>query len=274
MPGSVWRPCTIFIPRDDLLSAEAIVKSQARSLLKHNYVRAITALLIVLLPFYIIDGTTTAISCALSDAISDGDLATVLIYSIGYSVEIIMGFLYSPVINGYVRAFYKAAYSGTIDLKDVFYHFQRGRYGSALSLNIRLILRMLLPILILYSPLIIFEIIASNTGSEFYGSVLYFNCHFLFSVLSTITTTLYSLRYFTVLTVSADNPQFTPKQVFAYNKYIMQDHTGNAAKLILSFTPWMLLCLLVLPMLYVIPYMTTSLCISAKWMTKASLEVN
>ena len=256
------------------MTAEAIIKSQARSLLKHNFVKAIVALLILILPFYIIDGTTTAISCALIESISDEGLYSILVYSIGYPVEFIMFFLLSPVINGYVRAFYKAAYSDTIDLRDVFYHFERGRYGSALSLNIRIILRMLLPALILYSPLIIFDIIVANSGSDFAGTVLYNNCRFLFAVLSTVTTTLYSLRYFTVFTVSADNPQFTPEQVFAYNKYIMQNRTGSAAKLIFSFTPWMLLCLLILPMLYVIPYMTQSMCVSAKWMTKASLEVN
>ena len=85
---------------------------------------------------------------------------------------------------------------------------------------------------------------------------------------------MYSLRYFTVFTVSADNPDFSPKQVFQYNKYIMKNRTGSAAKLIFSFTPWILLCLLILPMLYVIPYMTQSLCVSAKWMTKAALEEN
>ena len=54
----------------------------------------------------------------------------------------------------------------------------------------------------------------------------------------------------------------------------MKNRTGSAAKLIFSFTPWILLCLLILPMLYVIPYMTQSLCVSAKWMTKAALEEN
>ena len=274
MLRSVWKPCTIFTPRDDFLSAEAIIKQQARSILKHNFVRAIIALLIVLLPLYIIDGTTTVISYTVMSLVSDESLASILIYSIGYTAEIAAGFLLSPVINGYVRAFYRAAYNNSIDLRDVFFCFRRGQYGRTLRLNLSPTLRMLLPILLFYAPLIIYEIISVNLTGEFYGSVLYNDFYFMLSVLSTIATVLYSLRYFTIFTVSADNPQFTPKQVFAYNKYIMQYKTGSAAKLIFSFTPWMLLCLLVLPMLYVIPYMTQSLCVSAKWMTKASLEEN
>ncbi|MBQ6411983.1 MAG: DUF975 family protein [Ruminococcus sp.] len=256
------------------MSPEAIVKAQARNILKQNYVKAIVAMLIVLLPFYMIDGATTAISCAIMNLISDEQVSTAVIYSIGYPVELIAGYLLSPVINGYVRAYYKAAYTNSIELRDVFYYFGAGRYGNALSLNIRVILRMLLPVLVLYLPLIIFETVSVNLDSDFYGSVLYNDFYFILAVLSTVTTTLYSTRYFTVFTVSADNPQFTPSQVFAYNKYIMKYRTGSAAKLIFSFTPWLLLGLLVLPLLYVIPYMTQSLCVSAKWMTKAALEEN
>lgn len=257
-----------------MMSAEAIIKSQARGILKHNFVKAIIALAIICVPYYIIDGTTTVISCLVPQFVSDEHLSMLIVYSVGYPVEVILGFLYSPIINGYVRAFYQAAYSENIDLKDVFYYFESGRYGNALSLNIRLVIRMLFPVLILYSPVIAFDIIAANLAADVTASVLYVDFRFILVVLSTITTTLYSLRYFTVFTVSADNPQFTPKQVFQYNKYIMKNRTANAAKLIFSFTPWILLCLLILPMLYVIPYMTQSLCVSAKWMTKAALEEN
>ena len=256
------------------MSAESIIKSQARDILKHNFVKAIAALAIILIPYYIIDGTTTVISCVVPQFVSDETTSTFLVYSIGYPVEIIMGFLFSPIINGYIRAFYKAAYSETIDMKDVFYYFGSGRYISALGLNMRFIIRMLLPSLILFSPLIAYVIIGSVYAPEFSKTFLYNEVYFILALLSTITTTLYSLRYFTVFTVSADNPDFTPKEVFQYNKYIMKHRTGSAAKLIFSFTPWLLLCLLILPMLYVIPYMTQSLCISAKWMTKAALEEN
>lgn len=256
------------------MSAEAIIKSQARDILKHNFVKAIAALAILLIPYYIIDGTTTVISCLVPQFVSDETKSMLLVYSIGYPVEVIMGFLYSPIINGYIRAFYHAAHTKTIDLKDVFYYFGSGRYINALGLNIRLVLRMLLPVLILYSPLIAFVTIGSIFAPEFSGTLLYNDFYFILALLSTITTTLYSLRYFTVFTVSADNPDFSPKEVFQYNRYIMKHRTGSAAKLILSFTPWLLLCLLILPMLYVIPYMTQSLCVSAKWMTKAALEEN
>lgn len=256
------------------MSAEAIIKSQARGILKRNFVKAVMALLIVLIPYSIMDGTTTVISCLIPQFISEQSTSMLLVYSIGYPVEIIMLFLFSPIINGYIHAYYKAAYTENIDLKDVFFYFGSGRYFSALSLNIRFILRMFLPALILYAPLIAYVVISSINASDFSKTVLYYDIYFILSILSTLTTVLYSLRYFTVFTISADNPDFTPEEVFRYNKMIMKHRTGDAAKLVFSFTPWLLLCLLILPMLYVIPYMTQSLCISAKWMTKAALEEN
>lgn len=256
------------------MSAEAIIKSQARNILKHNFVKAIVALLIVALPFTMIDGTTTVISSFVINSIADEQTAGILVYAIGYPVEFILGFLLSPVINGYIRAYYKAAYTNTIDLRDVFFYFNSSHYSDALSLNIRYIIRMLLPILLSFTPLILFEVISNQLASGFHGSVLYQNVCFILTILSSLIVTLYATRYFTVFTVSADNPHFTPQQVFAYNKHIMRWQSGNVVKLIFSFTPWLLLCMLILPMLYVIPYMTMSLSLSAKWMTKAAIEVN
>ena len=249
------------------MSAESIIKAQARNILKKNFVKAIVAMLIITLPLTMIDGATSIISLAVMNYITSDGTARILVYAVGYPVEFIMGFLLSPVINGYIRAFYRAAYTETIDLG-------AARYSSALSLNIRYFIRMLLPALVCYLPLIIYETIAVNINSTFHGSTVYHDFYFVIAVLSSLLITLWSIRYFTVFTVSADNPQFTPQQVFGYNKYIMQNHSGNVARLVFSFFPWMLLCLTILPMLYVIPYMTQSLCISAKWITKAAVEVN
>ena len=255
------------------LSAEAIIKSQARDTLKKNYVRAVIALLIVLLPYYIIDGATTILSCLFSFLISDDALRSAVIYSFGYTVEILAFFFFSPVLNGYIRAFYNASYTGEIDLADVYYYFAEGRYKTALKLNLGYIARLLLPAAVLYLPLVLFEVFSASIGGDFHGSVLYNDVFFILSALATTALFMYSLRYFIIFTIPADVENITAKQAFTYSRYVMKNNTAKTNRLVLSFIPWMLLCLLVLPALYVIPYMTQSLCISAKWMTKATFEV-
>ncbi len=80
------------------LSAEAIIKQQARAALKHNHVRAIIALIITLIPLYMIDGTTTVISCAVAKAVPDNEtMQGILVYGLGYTAEFVIGFMLSPV---------------------------------------------------------------------------------------------------------------------------------------------------------------------------------
>ena len=256
------------------MSAEAIIKAQARDTLKGNYIRAVSALLIVLLPFFIIDGTTTVLSVILSKATSDLTLTNILVYSIGYPVEIIGFFLFSPVINGYIRAYYRASYTKDMDMSDVFFYFSKGRYGYALALNTQYIIRMFFPALLFYLPLLLYIIVFNNINADFTESVLYYDIYFLLSVLGTGLTIIFSLRYLTAFTITVENDTIAPNQAFEYARQIRRNSQGSPAKLFLSFIPWMLLCLLILPMLYVIPYITQSLCISAKWKTKATFEVN
>lgn len=256
------------------MSAEKVIKSQARKTLSHNYITAIVALLAVLLPFYIIDGATTAVSCGWISIIPDEDTAALISYLTCYPLMLAAGFLLSPIINGYIRTYYKAGYTEKMDPRDIFYYFHQGSYSAALRLNLSFVLRMLPPVILFYLPLLLYSVNANSIGKDFYDSVLYHDLYFILAVIATLLTVLYSLRYFTVFTISIENEQLSPAQAFNYSRYIMKGKTGNAAKLIFSFTPWLLLCMLVLPALYVIPYMTQSLCISAKWMTRATFEVN
>lgn len=255
------------------MSAEAIIRAQARDTLKNNYFGAVTALLIALLPYCIIDGTTTIISYAFSELISGETLRKALIYSIGYTVEVIGFFLFSPVINGYIRAYYRASQNGILDVSDVYFYFTKGRYQRALTLNLNFILRMLLPAILLFLPPVAFSIIGASIGESFSTSLLFNNCRFILIILSVLATAMYSLRYLTVYTITVDIENISVKQAFDYSRYVMKSGTGSAIKLLLSFIPWMLLCLFILPMLYVIPYMTQAMCTSAKWMTKAAFEV-
>ena len=256
------------------MSAEAIIKAQARDTLKGNYIRAVSAMLIVLLPFFIIDGTTTVLSVILSKVTSDLTLTNILVYSIGYPVEIIGFFLFSPVINGYIRAYYRASYTKDMDMSDVFFYFSKGKYRYALALNTHYIIRMFFPALLFYLPLLLYIIVFNNINADFTESVLYYDIYFLLSVIGTGLTIIFSLRYLTAFTITVENDTIAPNQAFEYARQIRRNSQGSPAKLFLSFIPWMLLCLLILPMLYVIPYITQSLCISAKWKTKATFEVN
>ena len=255
-----------------LLSPQAIVRAQARKALQHNYAKAITAMAAALLPIFMID---TAIKILLSLFYlfrADTDTMTVLNIAVIDPVIVVLGVLLSPMINGYIRVYYRNALSGKMDLQDLYYYFDRERYSQTLQLNLSYLLRMVLPAILFYLPLIIYESVSYQLEIDFYGSMLYNDCYFLLAVMSTVILTLYSLKYFTVFTLHIENEERSIGELFRTSKSIMREQSPDAAKLIFSYTPWMLLCLTILPIFYVVPYMTQGLCIGAKWMTRVGNE--
>ena len=253
------------------VSPHKIIRYQARQALKGNYAAAVCGFIIGLLPLYIIDGASTAVICALSLIFGKGISDAAVMLTV-YPIIVVAGVLLSPFFNGYVRMYYRSAFSGRMDMSDIYYYFSGGLYTRALRLNLSYILRMLLPTALFFAPVFIYTAVCNSMDNGFTKSVLYGDFYFILTVLSLILTTLYSLRYFTVFTVFIENETLGNKEIFDLSKYIMKGHGAAASGLIFSYTPWMLLCLLILPALYVVPYMTQGLCIGAKWMTQAAYE--
>ena len=254
------------------LSPQATVRAQARDALKNNYAQAVIAFAAALLPIFLLDGATTAAVCIISEFRLRSDVAAILIISIGTALSLTGGILASPFINGFVRVFYRNSFTRDMELNDLFYYFEKGRYSRTLTLNVSFLLRMLIPAALAYLPVFIYAYVCLYAGGMFITTVLYMDFYVILIILSTIILTLYALRYFTVLTLYVENGDLSNRELFRASKYIMRSQSLSAAKLIFSYTPWMLLCFTVLPILYVVPYMTQGLCIGAKWMTRAAYE--
>lgn len=251
------------------VSPQATVRAQARKALQHNYARAIAAMVIGMLPMYLIDTACVILMSNFRLFTSDANTLDLLRYAVIVPVSVAAGALLSPFFNGFVRVYYRNAFTGSMDLNDLFYYFEGGRYSRTLRLNLSFLLRLALPGILIYLPVAVFEFFSSKNGS-FYGSVLYCDAFFLLTVMSTVILTLYSLKYFTVFTLNIEDETLSSSELFRTSGKIMRAQTGDAAKLIFSYTPWMLLCLTILPLLYVVPYMTQGLCVGAKWMTRAA----
>ena len=256
------------------MSPQATVRAQARDALKHKYPKALTALVTALLPVCLIDYAAAALlntALVFGSDYSDFNLVNNVVV---YPLTLIAGVLLSPFLNGYIRIYYRNALTGEMDLNDLFYYFEGGRYGNALALNLSLMLRLILPAALCYLPVVAYIVICAKLDNGFYGSVLFGDFYFILWILSALLLTLYALRYFTVYALHIEYEQMSIKELFGASSRIMQGRTSAAAKLVLSYTPWMLLCITVLPLLYVVPYMTQGLCIGAKWMTRAAYEEN
>ena len=249
---------------------QAIVRAQARNALKKKYAKAVTAFVVALLPIYIIEGASTVIICVIESLSFDKIFEDMLVMLCAYPVMTVIGVLLSPLVNGYIRCFYMNALNGDFDLNDLFYYLSKGRYARTLKLDLSFVIRLIIPGALFFIPVIVYAAVCKSFFNDFNSTLIYRDFLFILIVLSSIMLTLYSLKYFTVFTIYCEREYMSSKELFAASKSVMRGQSSNAAKLIFSYTPWMLLCFTVLPMLYVVPYMTQGLCVGAKWMTRAA----
>ena len=250
------------------MSPQAAVRAQARDALRHRYAPAILGFTVLVLLYTVADGVSACFMFLFMSFISDEAVITALSVVVVWPVMIVISVLLSPLINGYIRMFYRNALTDRMDPADLYYYMTRGRYARTLRLNLSFLLRMLLPAVLFFLPVTIYEFICQSYAADFCGSVLYVDFFFILCVLSVILVTLYSLKYFLVFSLYTENESLSNNSLFTMSRLIMRAHGTSAAKLIFSYTPWMLLCLTVLPMFYIVPYMTQGLCIGAKWMSR------
>lgn len=249
------------------LSPSAVVRSQARKTLKGNYVAAIASFVILLLPIFLIKGLATVIDGLLTFITDDPTMFGVLEIVTLTPITILLVVLLSPLFNGFVRIYYEASFTREFNMNNLFYYFGSGKYHRAVHLNLSFAIRLMFPAVLFFLPLFAYYIFCFAFMDAFVGTVLYKDFEFILTIMSSILLIIYSLKYFLVMTMFCTDDSIEARDLFRMSKEIMKDQKGDATKLFFSFTPWMLLCLLIIPALYVVPYMTQSLCIGAKWMT-------
>ena len=259
------------------MSAEKIIRKQGRELLQHNYVAALVGLLMISFVFVIYD-TLTSVSSLLIMMTCEGmsdEVTDIIIYSVGLPVGIGAVYLCSPVFIGYERMYRRASVScERFDPADLFYCFHKGRYGRALRLNLSLTVRMLVPALVASLPPVIYYILSVNVFEHFYDTPTYRLYMFILVICSVFLTVMWGFRYFAVYALYNDYDYMSVREIFAYNREVANSAGNKPVQLLLSFIPWLLLCIAVLPMLYVIPYLSASFATSCKWLTKAQFERN
>jgi uncharacterized membrane protein len=254
------------------LSPQATVRSQARQALKGHWATAVIAFLILMLPLSLIDGMCTAIACTVVTLVSEEATQEIIANLVIYPVMLVLGLLLSPIFNGYVRLFTRNASEGRMDIRDLTYFFYEHRYGHALRFNLSFALRMIIPTTLFFLPVAAYQVIAGTIGDSFTGSVIYRDFHFILCVMSVMLVLIYSMKHFFAFTVFAFEPERNAGEIFKLGRQINRAHSFSAVKLLFSYTPWILLCLTILPMLYVIPYLSQGMCIGAVWMRAAYHE--
>ena len=250
------------------MSTEKLIRSQAKKSLSGNWTTAVAGLFVLLAEVFlgvVFYSTLISLSGIFDDseklkAGSEPILFVILV------LTFVFCFALTPFENGFYRLCYNIAIGRGDGLRDVFYFFSGTKqYFKALQFNIIITLKKALYALIGFAPYIIFSAIRiivqtslNESQIQMFGVI-----EAVLSTIGAVASVIISIRLIIPEFVFVDNFE---ANVFGIAKVITKKHLKDYYKLIATFLAWILSCIFVLPGLYVIPYLTTSLGTTSKWL--------
>lgn len=246
------------------MSAEKIIRTQAREKLKNGgWTKALIGLGVILIFFTLLD-CVASVEYILTGSLNLTKMQSEIVSIACRSAVIAVAFLLSPAILGYFRML--STDEKEYDMSDVVYYFLNfERYSKAVTFVFSFVLRMISPTLLWFILPAIEFVIDNFIFPDALNDTVYSITFWLLVVMSALQVLRYSLRYIAGFLLFFKDESKKCSYYFATSKKIMSCNDKKTFKLILSYTPWILLCITILPMMYVLPYMTQALCISTKW---------
>lgn len=262
------------------MNAEKFIKNEAKqSLSNGNRVKAITAVFVAyLIPVisllvFDIAYTMSSVDYEFSvDMLTESPL--LLVFFIVFQLIAVVSFvLLSPIFNGYARLFCSVADKKEADIADIFYFFDtKGKYVGSVRFMLNIFVRSIVIIFFCIVPGI-----AVYTGAYYVYHKNFARSADLgtFNALSGIAIILIIIGV--IVAVCILHRYLFAISLYSYYGYdelnsfrvgaeVAKKHTVSLIKLTVSFIPWILLTVFVVPFVYVYPYMTASYFVSVKYL--------
>ncbi len=255
------------------MSAEKMIKKEAKAMLSKNWPSAVMALL-VLIFIPMISGIAVLTAY---DFLGESDVSSILhnepvravMFVLLHILAVVSLVLLSPLYNGFVRFYSKAACGGDAEMSDVFHFFESKQlYKSAVIYMAGVLVRCLGILLVCEAPAIAVAAISAddiydNGGLQFIVislAVIGFICNFLW------------LHRFALQMMLFSHYDYDGVSAAKEGMLAAKGNIGKLIKLSFSFILWMLSTFFIVPLLYVCPYMTCSYFVSAKYIIANYLE--
>ncbi|MDO5124024.1 MAG: hypothetical protein Q4D44_05085 [Eubacteriales bacterium] len=260
------------------MSAEKIIKLQAKTALKNNYTSALIAFFCSITAFvsavFLASASYTTAEILFDEVFANigalaflKDYAEIFENAAYYITLAILLPLTLPLHLGVLRYFYTLVKYGESSLREVFYYIGKRFFkalGFCFSFFFRCLFRVILPLLPGIVLFTINDITTAETELALLDHLWYFISYTLL-----ITGTVPALRlcsnYFLAPFVFFENPDAESKELWREAKLSVKPLRTSVNKLITSVSPLFLLCVFIIPIIYVVPYILTCFSISAKW---------
>lgn len=209
--------------------------------------------------------------------LSQLDTATKLLVILIQAVAVVVCVGLSPIYMGFVKMCTEIAQGGNPPLFTVFTYFTSFRlYKRALHYAIALLARYIgwgivstLPAYILVALLQLLL----KPQVNMWGGVGINSLCVLLGIAAMVLWVLLTRKYYMASYLFVNDVyEGSPIVCIKRSAEIMKNRRVQAAKLTLSFLPWILFCFFVLPVIYVLPYYKTACSVSAKWIDELHRE--
>lgn len=262
------------------MSPEKKIKLQAKATLaNNNWPVAVGAVLFILAVamagLYFMSGISLMLTSILEQLMESFDISQIFSEetSTESSADVIMIpipllIILIPLVMGCIRMFYLMTKYNEVPFSELFYYIGR-RFFRSLGVFFGVLLRCLWQAAVCFGPsYIALSILAVNTADKdklaisdniwyFISYALLFGGILLFSKLC--------VRYFLSFFLYFEDESLSVRELCELSCTYMERLKGSVMKLILSLFPWILSCILIIPCLFAVPVVLTSLCTSAKW---------
>jgi len=127
-----------------------------------------------------------------------------------------------------------------------------------LSVGIRVVASFLITLIPISISMFLFEMIRTDpSNSDTF--LLLLICSTVLSIVTVISISIFCMRYLLVDFIYIANPDMPIREIIRQSKNIMSGRKANSLCFILSFSFWFLMCIFIVPIIYVVPYFATSL---------------
>lgn len=256
------------------MSTIKTLKKQAKTSLDGKWAIAVAGLLSVfsvVLFVYLFYSMLCWVTCTFVATEDKIDMIFTVKLLVVFSLTFLLSIALLPITNGFFKLCYNIACGRDANFGDVFYFFKgTKKYFKALQFNIFACATLYAAYFVTFSGYNMLKIAINKTVFEdlplfiIARSVL-FSCGVALFI-------LFSIRIIFSEFVFVDDENARLSYISYMTAVIFKRHRLDIILLNYSFIPWIALCFLVIPALYVIPYMSTTLATSAKWLMKLYKE--
>lgn len=253
------------------MSIEKTIRDRARNQLKRKgFTKAVFGIAFMFFFFMLFQYSSIMISTILYEVTQtfDNDSLTEVLNIANFGIICILFFAVGPVIMGYIRMFLTD--KDDYNIADVFYFYSTPNvFFSGYKLCFSFFIRIIMYAILFLLPSQILDAI-NSVDKKLINDIVFEVMYNSLVILGVIALVAYCTRYFLVVPLFCENQSKSIRSYFYESVYLMKYNKAKVLKLLGSFVWWILLCFTVLPILYVLPYFTQSMCISGKYILELS----